>query len=320
MRLEEVITLVRDKVNDPNSKYWTDLQIASWINVWVRDLFRRKADADPSYGSQVYDVLASETTKWEQFHAHAFLVYLPSWVYRVRRAEYLSVDTAPDGTQQPLTQLPDHIPGAQQSSYGWTYHDNRRIIVTGAPEFRSLRLFVAKVPALLHKGTLVDASTGAGQLYIPAANVNNYPIDQETGALLGASFEILTSNAAHDPTGSVGVVTTASKALNGAVYRFDLTVRPQFSATPDAADVYTMHAEIEDSHINYLVLCVAESMHHRANNTPALEALMPQLNMERRNFLESIAPRNDNITHFIRDPSEEPVYTHPDRDPYWKLY
>src|SRR5690349_24726882 len=94
-----------------------------------------------------YDILTTQTTRWEQLYATTFSYYMPSWVYKVRAVELL------DGTAVTSTRgqfIPPLVPQLNQPSYGWEYGDNRRLMIHGWRSVRDIRVHSAKLPTLLH--------------------------------------------------------------------------------------------------------------------------------------------------------------------------
>lgn len=320
MKLADITTLVRDVVNDQNVKYWTNVDIARWINQWTRSIFRDRVDADASYGLYRYDVLATQTTRWEQLYASTFAYYLPSWVYKIRSVELLEAAPA-TGTQKRGQFIPPLIPQINQPSYGWEFGDNRRLLVHGWGAVEDIRIHCAKLPTLIHNGTIAANGAADGStIKIGDVPSSTMPLDQEEDAFINAVFEITSRVAGRDMTTKRGVVTSVSKDSAALPFVYTLTLKPIIGAQVNTSDTYDMHAELDDAHIPYLVLRVAESLFHRANNTAGIEAISSDLKREYAAFKEGIQPRTDNVIHRIRDPEDPLLRVDPDRDftyNYW---
>lgn len=312
MKLADIIVLVRDVVNDGSSKYWSNVEIARWVNQWVRSIFRDRVDADPSYGMYRYDILTSQTTRFEQLYASTFAYYLPSWVYKIRSVELLE-GTATTSKRGQF--IPPLIPHINQPSYGWEFGDNRRLLVHGWGAAEDLRIHCAKLPTPIHSGTVASNGAADGStILISGTNANSYPVDHEEDAFINATFEVTTQAANRDVTTKRAVVTSVAKTVSATPFTYTLTVKPIFGAQVNSGDSYDMHAELDDAHIPYLVLRVAESLFHRANNTAGIEAITSDLRRETIAFKEGIQPRTDNVIHRIRDPEDPLLRVDPDRD------
>jgi hypothetical protein len=312
MKLADIIVLVRDVVNDQNTKYWTNVEIGRWVNQWVRSIFRDRVDADASYGMYRYDVLASQTTRWEQLYATTFAYFLPSWVYKVRSVELLEGTAT---TNKRGVFIPPLVPHINQPSYGWEFGDNRRLMIHGWGQAEDIRIHCAKIPTLIHTGTIASSGAADGStIIVSATNANSYPVDHEENAFINATFEITNQAAGRDTTTQRAVVTSVSKSTGSLPFLYTLTVKPIIGVQVNIADTYDMHAELDDAHIPYLVLRVAESLFHRANNTAGIEAITSDLRREYAAFKEGIQPRTDNVIHRIRDPEDPLLRTDPDRD------
>lgn len=313
MKLADIITQVRDLVNDPGTKYWTNVEIGRWVNHWTRAIFRDRVDADASYGMYRYDILTTQTTRFEQLYSSTWVYYLPSWVYKVRSVELL--EGTPTGTQVRGQFVPALVPHINEPSYGWEFADNRRLLIHGWGAARDIRIHCAKLPAVLHNGTCAaDGASNGSTIIIPGTNTAGHAVEQEDGALIGAAFEVTTQEAGRDATGSIAVVQSVAKDVSALPYKFTLTVKPNFTAQAKGTDTYDMHAEVDNAHIAYLTLRVAESLFHRSNNIAGLSSIAPNLSREMVAFRDGIQPRTDNVIHRIHDPLDPLLRVDPDRD------
>ena len=83
MKLKDVIQAVRDKVNDPTGKYWSDVEITRWISHHSRQLFRSRAQADRSYGRILHQILATDTDRVVEEKDDVQRYFLPSWFHTI---------------------------------------------------------------------------------------------------------------------------------------------------------------------------------------------------------------------------------------------
>lgn len=320
MILSECISLIRQRVNDGDSRYWSDIEVTNEINLWAGDLFRQMADAHESYGLMRYVILNTDTERVFQIKRNIFNYELPSWAWRVHRVHVVegNTDTVDGREGQRLPYIPT---GAQ--GFGWNFAGTRSLRVQGFTEAKTLAVWMQKIPSRAFPG-IVSANSAAQNelkfdLNVVDGDGNAYSIDREQDAYLGASFEMTSFVGARDPRGSVLRVESAAKAFT-TVWEMTVTGRPQFPALPEAADTFEVHVPIPNQHLLYLVLRVCESLHQKSKNSDAIAALQAQLGFEHVRFIEALQPRTAGVTHMSRDPDDLPYYTDPDRDPQFPTY
>lgn len=295
MNLAEVITAIRSEVNDPNAKYWSDIQITRWINHWTRAVSRQRAQADPSYGSHRLSISGADASRVRKIHDKVWAYHLPSWVHKVRmvRISKSSGDPA-GGVIAPILHM--------RAGSGWRFEGSRRLDLVGFDN-EDIDIYVAKVPALAHVGTVRKASATAGELYVD--NQLSYPEEREAGAYIGAQFELTgVATALRDPRGTVAEVISADTEWDAglASWLVKVTVMPHFPEVPAVNDTYTMHPELGDEHVMYLVLLVSRSLLQEHNNTERLKQIEPVLQQQRVDFLDGIRPRQDMQPPLIGEP------------------
>ncbi len=319
MRLSELISRVRKKVNDPRGLYWSDVEIASDLNLMARSMFRQKCDAHVSYGRRILDLSVTDNaTQLEQLEPDVWLWTLPAWVYRVQKV--FSRQGNLSFAEIPLS--------SGNNRTGWSYNSNRAIAVCGNSAAIDLRLSVQKTPALMFRGTGAADAPDLGSILIPvtlavettpagfSTVTEAFPIDLEDGALLGATLEVTSANATHDPRGVLGTVKAQSREYNTTLgaYQHVLDVLPSYADFVKVSDTFESHCEIEDVHALLLILRTAESLFHKTNNVAGVNVLQTQLAREERLFNNSLQPRESNVFHVMQTEEDVGERRDPDRD------
>ena len=300
MRLSELITAVRHRVNDTGSKYHTDKDIVFWINRHARAITRKRVEADTSYANQKLDILASNTRMVEQIDNETYRYYLPSWVYRVRRIAQLSGN--------------DILRDLQRTE--WGFSSNRSIDIRTKSAL-DIRILAAKVPTLLRPVVVASNSASTSELRVAVDGGAGYTFETEEGCMLGAQFEVTTVVSGRDPRGGPSVVTSQQLQVIGSIPTWVMTVKPAFPALPVAADTMEMHCEIEDIHLTYLIELVAHDLFQRVQNVSAMQLCRPQLEKLERQFAVGLQPRTDGMLTTMNQGEEYLVDDDPNVDPYW---
>ena len=299
--------MVRDRVNDSASAFYTDAEIIRAIDVHIRALFRQRADADPTYGLtrlSIADSSDNVSKVYEDVHAY----YLPTWAYKVHAVREQATTAQGEGKLLP------HVP-YRHKGYGWTWFGDRVIHIRGSSTAKSIYVECAKIPAKLHKGALPIVSPDANNLYrddTPPEPAST-ELDWEEGAYLNAKIEITGTTSESGSVFNRGRVLTVtdSTRIHSTNWRLRVTVAPpQTAATTATPATYELHPEIADGHLNYLVLLVAETLFQKTNNVNGIESLQAQLNLERMEFKNWLVPRQDQQQYFLTDPGnvEIPPY------------
>lgn len=301
MRLSELISAIRHRVNDSAAKYHTDADITAWVNLHARSLFRRRVEADTSYGNQRLVMLASDVSRIEQIYSDTWRYYTPGWCYKVRRVAFLEGDTI----------------GRDLRREEWSFSGNRSFDVRMSTGPKDLVLMIAKVPALIRPISVSIPSSTYDELYVPVEAGAGYKFETEIGCMLGAQFEITTVDGDRDPRGGVSVVTEQSSDKIDGVSVWKLTMRPPFVDLPMEGDSLEMHVEIEDVHITYLIDLVAHDLFQRTQNVTAMQMIRPVLEKCERDFILGLQPRTDGMLTTISQGEEMSGYSE-DVDPFWE--
>lgn len=314
MRLSDAILALRMRVKDTQKLHWSEAECVAALNTWQRSLFRRKANAHPSYGARNIDLyVADSPDRANQVDDLEWTYDLPAWVHRVDRIWPLE-----NGEQRP--KIPYYT---EQYRTGWKFSGQRQVTIHGYSVAKDLRLRVQKIPSLMVRGTLVADSPDLGYIYIPAqlavetGETIPFPLDIEDGALLGATIEMMTATATRDPRGVLSVVQSVERVYNPtiAAWQYECLVRPQFPAFVKAGDLFEFHSEIEDLHAELMILRAAETLFQSTNNIAGVQVLQPQLRSEEFDFNNSLQPRQTAAVHMVECEEDDPlIFRDPDRD------
>ena len=132
MRLDEVITRVRDVLDSTNAQgLWTDVEVTRHINNAVMYMFRWQVQADPSYHNLDLDLTGSSNST--QVHSNVFEYQLPRWVFRVTRVRETKGTTSTVGA--------NFFPGDFGSGHtGFVLDAMHRLRLTGLRRRQRFRL------------------------------------------------------------------------------------------------------------------------------------------------------------------------------------
>lgn len=313
MKISDVITMVRDRVNDSASTFYTDAEIARTVDIHVRALFRQRADADPTYGLTRLNILDTSDNV-SQVYSDVYAYSLPTWVYKIHAVRERATTSQGEGKMLP------HVP-YRHKGYGWTWAGDRVIHVRGSSAIKSIIVECAKTPAQLHTGALPVVSPNSTSMYLdttPSIPTGG-SLDWEEGAYLNSKIEITGTTSESGSVFNRGRVLTVTgsdrRYVSSAWYVLATVTPPQTASATAATATYEMHPEIDDGHLNYLVLLVADTLFQKTNNVNGIQALQTQLNLERAQFNNWLIPRQDQQQYFLTDPAnvEIPPYDE-DRD------
>lgn len=313
MKLSSILLAVRDLVNDPSAKYWSDVEITRWVNQHVRALFRQRVNADPSYGMHRLDIAGDNAETLQQINERRYAYFFPSWVYKIRMVRETKAIGEPQGGVIPPL-------GYGRPGHGWHFAGSRHIELYGYSSAPDITIDVAKIPALLHQGVASKSSPYTG-LYLdyPERSGFDYDFENEVGSYDGALFEVTSgADASRNPRRSVSAVRSSEitwDASTGAWLTYCSQVRPVFSGIVSAGDTYEMHAELDAAHMNYLYLLTAQSLFQKTNNVEGIMGLQAAIGAELTQFVDGIQPRQDYYPSIRSGPSYPGGPASTDRDP-----
>ena len=136
MRLSDIRLKVRRRVRalDKNGAAkvdkWTDDHIDDYISMKTMDLYRRRSDAEESYG-KVRLVLDENNPRVRQVHTNLWEYYVPSWVHTIQRVRELKTTDDPEGLRVRYSQ------GEDVGGWDW---DQEHVLTVRSVERRELVL------------------------------------------------------------------------------------------------------------------------------------------------------------------------------------
>lgn len=327
MRTKDLFDLVRHKVNDKadstntEGRYHTNRDIGYWVNVWARELLNDQVEADRSWHNSIITLNATDAV---QDSNRSFVYTLPPYVYRISLVrENNTTATHPLGRK--MSPVPD---GTDRR--GWYWRDSTRMFIQGETAALDLKVWATKVPPKVHFGEVRVVNAALDKFYLdhqPALTGNDpLEISPDDNAYVDTYF-IFTGTTAtplitRDLGGEVRRCTSSARVWEASLSQYvtEITLDRDLPFATAVGDTYEMVVPIADPHTGYLALLVAESLHHRTNNTKGIEALQPQKAELHSRFINGIQPRQDQEPWENLFPEELQVGDFdPDRDP-WALY
>tara|TARA_R110002020_G_scaffold47968_6_gene137165 strand:+ start:630 stop:1613 length:984 start_codon:yes stop_codon:yes gene_type:complete len=308
MRLQTVIQAVRDKVNDPDEKYWSDVEIVRWISHHARQLFRAKAQADRSYGRVQHQMLASDEDRIQANILEEMQRYhFPSWVYKIYGVRDLSAGTGKQGA------LIDYVEHPRDTHKGWFLSGDRTIDLSKFDAAIDIEIDCAKLPPVLHYGTIDSPSTARNELRFDSSPVdgattpNAFELSWEKDAYVGLEVEITSGST--ETTNRRGFVTTI--VSHDQVYDNDLatpawvtrcTVFPKWPTVPQVGDTYELHVPLDESNYEYVASRVARSLFHKTRNIDGVAVVESVMAEGHDAYLAGLRPRQEQVPGFLVDP------------------
>ena len=313
MRLSRLRGAVRRRVRQVGkTAKWSDDHIDDIIATKAMDLYRRRSDADKSYG-QVRIPITLSSTRVRQVHQYAWEYYVPSWVHTIQNVRELKGSTDPEGLRWRYTQGEDLA--------GWDW-DGEHSLRLRADAQKEIVLEVSKLPVRPHIGTCAVAAADANEIAIDQdGDVAN--IEPEELAYLGCRIEITGgATAARDPRDIITTCIGQTRAWEAGLGTPDtvrrLQVFPPFSAPPIAGDTYEIHVDCSEDWSEYLELLVVEKLWIEDNNTNGVNAIRTLIEKAEIDFIDGIQPRQDAENPAMKGPGSLGGFPDDfDRDPRW---
>lgn len=294
MRLSELIEDVRDIASVHTANRWVDKDLVRFLNKQHRSLARMTAHVNQKYHSHTIQVPA---TAGRLKHTGLFTYRLPPWVMKVA-AVRRSTTTPTTNARYP------NIPRRDQNQVGGGWDHGP----TGEFELESsaavdLELDVAKLPALLTKGTLpTPGAVASNQMRLDADNsvdAQNFPHEDVKDSYAGALFEI--TGPASARKGQLLRCVGSLHGQGGSTNETILTMEEAWASVPVAADTYEMHAEFGGEHCRLLTLLTARALFAQERNLNGIAAIGPEVAEQWSIFTESIAERDQAGPHLVVD-------------------
>lgn len=288
MRLSLLRSQVRYKIRQPagaNSKWDNDV-LDSHINTIVRDLYRRRTDADSSYGL-VQLAIPSTSHRVEQVGDH-YRYHLPSYIHVVQ------------GVRLGTAELPGEVLGPLfegSERRGYRFDSDLTIALPTFAEPQDLLVRASRYPSSAHAGVCAVNAAGANEVPFEAeATIANW--DSEEGAYVGAQIELTGGgDATRDPRGRVSTITAHTSAWDATLptpgFLTKALVAPAPAAQAEAGDTYEIHVPIQVGEARFVTLLVAQSLWEEDKNTAALNAIRGELERQEVAWIDAIQPRQD---------------------------
>ena len=318
MRVAQLLTRVRDFIDEATSNVYTDVELVRALDSGVYDMFRLQAQHDESWHNCEHDISASSDSR--VLHSDITLYDIPTWVHKITSVRITGATSAARGLNIPARTLHN-----TDGSF-WAYHGFNRIMVHGNKAGDDLTLEVSKIPSPMNAGTIAADTTNFAQsttvIQWDQASTTQSLYEQvyEEDWYKNSIFEFTgVDTTATEITGEVtrGLAssnqfdTTDTKTLTRVV--FDKAV----SRTPVSTDTWEMHAEVNTASVGYLIALAAHKAFIRKSNFEAIAALAADLERERARFIEAVTPRQDQVLPYA-GMWTDPLYDRDlDRDESW---
>jgi len=282
MRLSHLNTAVRDIVNDPDGRVWTDLKITRFLNVGQDVMFRHQVEADASWFNHRFTLDGDDATK---IHDSEYVYYLPTWAGRITAIRESS--TSSESRELPF---PAWREGA---SRGWEFDGRRKLVIRGESTAIDLELEVAKKPAMLFRRIRANVTFAAYETGFEN-DVALSEMSWERDAYSGMTIEVTSEGlaAGHLSAGQIRDVTQSFVFEVSGTPMLKFIVDSNWDVTPSVTtDYLEMHAMVDDASIPYLVLLAAEKCFESQNNVNGLNSIGRDIASRRAEFIAGAAPR-----------------------------
>lgn len=295
MRLSDLITDTREAAAVLTANRWSDASIARLLNRQYLQLVRQQVHLDEAYHNYTFQ-LATSAARVK--HTDVVTYRLPNWVMRVARVR--KGNAAPTTTaRQP------EIPRATRrgEAGAWMFSANNELEFYGYSAGIDLELEVAKLPALLTKGTLPSqAGITTSQLLLDtdvSADAVNFPHEAVKDSYAGALFEI--TGIASARKGQFLRCTGSLHNQGGTTNQTLLTMEEAWTSAPVASDTYELHAEIATEHCRLLTLLATRSLLAQERNLNGMAAIAQELGEQMSMFIQHVSPRDNAGPRFVTD-------------------
>lgn len=307
MKVSELVTLIRDNLDDPQSVKYTDREIVRRIDEQARVMFRKQTQQNREWHN--FSLCIQKESGRELFGG-CWEWQLPTWIDRVVQVFERDGTAGAETTFSPYLWTTSN--GARfgkridkvnatngGNPSGWTWegqHTLRLWNYVAAPE---MVLMVAKVPPPMFQVRVVSTYGAATGMYLPAgSDTTNFVLGTlatEEGAYINAEVSVTPSATSDTNLGSVRRVsyskpnTSVSSAMRTEL-RFENALGTALSAT----DVVETLIPIPDAHTRLLALLVINDLFIKKNNIDGQKALSMELAKEWQEFIAyATAPRDN---------------------------
>ena len=286
MNLTDITALVRDLLKDPDGTTWSDAEIARYLSYAQRRMFKWTCHHDKTYYNARINLLAANA---RQVHANTWEYDLPRMTHSV-----VSVYKTTGTTARKKGKIP--VGNPRDTRPGWSFGASKVFRLAGFGSAEDLTLEVCKMPARLSKGTCPAAGTSSTLVLQVDDSSFVYDEEVEPNAYFNSIFELtgpVTTGPDRDPTGQVRRALSSSRAQEAATTNVQttVTVETAFGVAPAANDTYEMHAEVDDSNIDYLVLLATMKAFQTRHTVGGIAAIEGDLADEEKRFVAAVRER-----------------------------
>lgn len=296
MRLSELIQDVRDAASVQTANRWSDKDIARFLNVQHRSIIRKSVEVNQGFHNYTFQVAAAVG---QVRHTDLISYRLPWWVMKVATVRRGSSTPTTSTQQGPIPRL-DQV----YARGGWRWSASNGLELVGVSTALDLELDVAKLPALLTRGTLPDPSTpspiATNQMRLDAddsADAVNYPHENQKDSYAGALFEI--TGPAGATQGQLLRCVSSLHNQNPSSKHTILTMEEAWTSVPVTGNTYEMHAELATEHCRLLSLLTTRALLSQERNVQGVAAYASELQEQWTIYLQSIAERDQAGPHLV---------------------
>lgn len=320
MRLSYATTAVREKLNDGLKTYWSDVDIARWLSHHNNSLFRRRVNADRSYGFRQFAILGTDTSRVQTVKSDQYRYWFPSWVYRI----YGLRETEEQQTRR--ASLIDYVEWPRDQHAGWFFSGDRHIDLIRFSKALDIDFEVTKLPGPLHVGTIEKVSAAVDEIYLdpdpvdagsPSIPFQAYEVTFEDGAYLGMELGITTpGDDMADNRREVHVIETAVNVWDSGLSKrlIQCTVFPAFETEPQVDDTYELHLALDQSALELVSSLTARSLFDKTKNLEGIATCTQKILEEMPAFIDSLRPRQEQVPGFMGLPENQSGFFDPNKD------
>lgn len=320
MKLQELIKRIRFVVNEVSTpvaqRTWSDDEIVVYINAAIQDMFIQQVEANESYHNVEFSI--QDTSERVYTIGSNITAYtLPYLVHRINNVRLSTGGTNDNwGRSVPVRTMQN------RAGTFWTHDGLNRIRIFGVNK-RSVLIEASKIPARLTEGSVPDVTDPDNQELAPTSTTlclrhsdSEFEIEEEADAYVNAVFEVTgTNSSGHLVSGQRRRCTKSEIKFtnNGAAYT-RLTMDFPWETTPRQGDTWTMLPEAPETHMELIVLKVAEKCWRRKPNPTAQAAIQQDLLREELRFKNAIELRQAQTINQAGMDRDEVVFSNdPDR-------
>ena len=314
MNTSEFLLEVRDTLNDPFKRKWTDIELVRTGDRMVRTMARKLAEVTGS-NLELWHNIAD--TEFREIYKTIWEAKLPDWTLKILRLFDRNVDATGTPNSSPYLvlnggaavteQLAETIrmgSADHQDQYGAMLTEHKTLRVYGPSSARAVTCRLAKRPARMIQATLDLAGLSATQFYLPLSMTLG-TLETEVSAYRNTLFQFGLVEGSHAAgvymAGDTRACVQSDPKVDVAGARRDLvTVDRALSGTPAVGDTVETLLEIPDEHCRRLILEVAYASAEKYSDRTLQRSLDADLATQREEFNKHVQPRQLQEPTFMR--------------------